>query len=372
MHHNKLYKKTVSGAAQVWWLEQDHNKYRTHSGRDGGMIVTSEWTTAKPKNVGRSNETTANEQASMEIESAYTLKLKSGYFLDRSATEAARAFSPMLAKVYGDYLDDVQKSLDSGTPVLVQPKLDGIRCIANKDGLWSRQGNPIVAVPHIAARLAQLFVSEPDLVLDGELYNHSLRDDFPRLVSLIKKQKPSAKDVAESAALVEYWVYDVPSGGRTSERAARASELDDTVGPPVVSVPTRAVSSIQEIEEAHDSFLREGFEGTMVRLDGPYESKRSKLLLKYKNFVDEEFEVCDIKEGEGNRSGMAGYAVLWLPGGSTFRSNIKGDRNYLRSLLNDRAQYIGGTATVEFFHYTPDGVPRFPRAKAFHAGGHRL
>lgn len=372
MHHNKLYKKTVTGAVQVWWLEQDHDKYRTHSGQEDGKIVTSQWTIAKPKNVGRSNETTAEEQASLEIESAYTLKLKGGYSLERSAAEAPRAFSPMLAKVYGDYLDDVQGSIDRGVPVLVQPKLDGIRCIANKDGLWSRQGNRIVAVPHIIDRLASLFVGDPDLVLDGELYNHSLKDDFPRLVSLIKKQKPSAKDVAESAALVEYWVYDVPSAGRTADRTARAAELDDSVGAPVVSVPTRAVSSVQEIEDAHDSFLREGFEGTMIRLDGPYESKRSKLLLKYKNFVDEEFEVCDIKEGEGNRSGMAGYAILRLPTGSTFRSNIKGDRDYLRGLLSDRAQYVGGTATVEFFHYTPDGVPRFPRAKAFHVGGHRL
>ena len=372
MHHKKLYKKTVTGATQVWWLEQNSDKYRTHSGQEDGKIVTSQWTVAKPKNIGRSNETSGEEQASLEVASAYTLKLKGGYSDLREAASAPRAFSPMLAKVYGDYLDDVQRALSDGAPVFAQPKLDGIRCIANKQGLWSRQGNPIVAVPHIIDHLAHLFVNNPDLVLDGELYNHSFKDDFPRLVSLIKKQKPSAKDVQESSHFIEYWVYDVPSDDHTSDRLSRAAYWPSAAGASIISVPSRAVSSTQEIEDAHDAFLREGFEGTMIRLTGPYENKRSKLLLKYKEFVDEEFEVCDIKEGEGNRTGMAGYAVLRLPTGATFRSNIKGDRSYLRSLLEGKEQYIGGTATVEFFHYTPDGVPRFPRAKVFHAGGHRL
>lgn len=373
MHYHKMYKKTATGAVQVWWLEQNGHLYRTHSGQEGGKIVVSEWTVAKPKNVGRSNETHAEKQASLEIASAYALKTKGGYSSDRSSADGERGFSPMLAKTLTDYMDDVRELLRSGVPVFVQPKLDGIRCIATRRGLWSRQGNPIVAVPHVLDSLAHLFVNDPDLVLDGELYSHDLKDDFPRLVSLIKKQKPSAKEIEESAASIQYWVYDVPSDSRsTSARLAVAAELDAKVGEPVVSVPTRIVSSIEQIDEMHDEFLKEGFEGTMVRLEGPYESKRSKLLLKYKNLMDDEFEVLDIKEGEGNRSGMAGYAVLRLPDGRKFKSNIKGDRGYLRSLLSDKDRYVGGAATVEFFHYTPDGIPRFPRTKVFYPDGRQV
>jgi len=371
MHYPKLYKKTATGATQVWWLERDEDKYRTHSGQQHGKIVTSEWTVAKPKNVGRSNETSGEEQAASEVESAYTLKKKGGY---QETVEDARnivRFSPMLAKSFSDYTNDVDDALKYGH-VFVQPKLDGIRCIANKDGLWSRQGNRIVAVPHIFEELAQVFNEDPGLVFDGELYNHDYRDDFPRLVSLIKKQAPGPKDLQDSR-VIEYWIYDSPGSGNTDERLTRRSlATSNDPNSCIVMVPTLEASSTDDLYKAHDCWLGDGFEGTMIRLDGPYEQKRSKFLLKRKEFVDEEFTVLDIVEGEGNRSGMAGYAVLSLATGNSFRSNIKGDRAYLRELLRDRATYIGGTATVEFFHYTPAGVPRFPRVKVFHPGGVRL
>jgi DNA ligase-1 len=372
MHYPKLYKKTATGATQVWWLERDEDKYRTHSGRQSGKIVTSEWTVAKPKNIGRSNETSAVEQAVSEIGSAYALKKKGGYHDTAEEAHRIERFSPMLAKSFSDYVDDVHDALGDAH-VFVQPKLDGIRCIANKDGLWSRQGNRIVAVPHIFEELAPVFKKDPSLVFDGELYNHDYRDDFPRLVSLIKKQAPTPKDLLDSR-VIEYWVYDSPGPGYTEQRLVkrRSRAWSGDPNSRIVLVPTLEAVSITDLDNAHDCWLGDGFEGTMIRLDGPYEQKRSKLLLKRKEFVDEEFTVLDIVEGEGNRSGMAGYAVLSLTTGNSFRSNIKGDRAYLRSLLHDRAAYIGGTATVEFFHYTPAGVPRFPRVKAFHPGGVRL
>ena len=73
----------------------------------------------------------------------------------------AKPFRPMLAKTYAGNV---------AFPVIAQPKLDGVRCIARKDGLFSRDGNPITTQPHIEAALAPLFAAEPDLVLDGELW----------------------------------------------------------------------------------------------------------------------------------------------------------------------------------------------------------
>lgn len=365
MNYEKLYKRTATGAIQVWWQERVGGRYRTHSGQKDGQIVTSEWTTAKPKNVGRSNETTPEQQAEAEVESNYTLKKKGGYNTTVDAAKASERFSPMLAKVYGDYKDDVDRALAEGT-VLVQPKLDGIRCIATAAGLWSRQGNPIIAVPHVHEALRPAFRKDSNAIFDGELYNHELKADFPRLVSLIKKQKPTSEDLAESARMIEYWVYDSPRDVVTSTRIALVYDVATAIGRPLVPVPTHTVDGQARLDELHGQHLSDGFEGTMIRLEGPYETKRSKLLLKHKEFQDKEFQVLDIVEGEGNRSGMAGYAVLQLNDDDTFRANIKGEREYLREVLANRKSYIGRAATVEYFHLTPDGVPRFPRVKAFH------
>lgn len=366
MHYEKLYKRTATGAIQVWWQERVGSRYRTHSGQKGGQIVSSEWTTAKPKNLGRSNETTPEQQAESEVESNYTLKKKSGYRVTVEDAKTSDRFSPMLAKIYSDYREDVDEIFRKQETVLVQPKLDGIRCIATKDGLWSRQGNPIVAVPHIHEALQPAFRDDPSMIFDGELYNHDLKADFPRLVSLIKKQKPTPEDLAESKAMIEYWMYDSPRDDTTSARIGRVYDVALSVGRPLRPVPTHTVKSKFTLDELHGAHIDDGFEGTMIRLEGPYETKRSKLLLKHKEFMDAEFEVQGIFEGEGNRSGMAGYAVLLLPDGRTFRANIKGERDYLRKILAEAKTYIGKAATVEYFHLTPDGIPRFPRVKAFH------
>jgi DNA ligase 1 len=360
VHYEKLYKRTTTGAIQVWWQEREGGKYRTHSGQKDGKIVTSEWTIAKPKNVGRSNETSQDQQAEAEIEANYTLKKKGGYHVTVGAVDTAR-FSPMLAKVYGDYKDNVAAEFARG--VHVQPKLDGIRCIARADGLWSRQGNPIVAVPHIFEALKSQL--ECGLVLDGELYNHDYREDFPALVSLIKKQKPSVKDLEASRA-VEYWVYDSPGDGMIRDRLMRVVNAADQVGGPVVRVPTHDASSFEDLDELHEKYIGDGFEGSMIRLNGPYEQKRSNKLLKRKEWMDEEFEVLDIQEGEGNRSGMAGNVIVRLPNGKEGSANVKGNREYCREVLADRKALLGKKVTVEFFGYTPDGKLRFPRTKMFH------
>lgn len=375
-HYPFLYKKNVDGSIQTWWLEQDGDRYRTHSGKLKGKIVVSEWTTAKPKNTGRSNATTSEEQAVAEIESAYTLKRKKGYADSPSDAKKVDKLSPMLAHKYEDYADDVTIRFTRRQSVYVQPKLDGIRCLATAQGLFSRAGNPIVAVPHIVSALAQLFEKHDHLVLDGELYTHTYRDDFPTLVSLIKKQKPSEADL-EKSRVIEYHVYDLFSSDPTASpnfgKEGFAARLDALQGlladiPAVICiVPTLCADTSDDIAYAHDVNLRNGYEGSMLRYgEAPYEHKRSSKLLKYKQWMDDEFVVESIHEGEGNRSKMAGYAVLKLSTGDTFRANIKGTREYLKEILGDASKYVGGQATVEYFHLTPKGKPRFPRVKVFH------
>ena len=76
---------------------------------------------------------------------------------------------------------------------------------------------------------------------------------------------------------------------------------------------------------------------------------------------DEEFEIVDIIEGDGNRSGMFGYAILRDKNGKTFRSSSRGNHEFYSRILKDKATLIGKSVTVRFQNYTPDEkIPRFP------------
>ncbi len=367
MNYAKLYKRTSTGAIQVWWQERDNDRYRTHSGQDGGAIVTSEWTVAQPKNVGKANETTGETQAEAEVASNYDLKRKKGYTDTPSEAEASTRFQPMLAKVYEDEQKHLTKLLAKGGNVCVQPKLDGIRCIARKDGLVSRNGTPIVAVPHIEAALKPIFDEFPGLVLDGELYNHDLKHDFPKLVSLVRKAKPTAEDFDESRVM-QLWVYDLPSS--TQEFYARLAALGMLVygrSDSIVVVETPQAGSVSEIEAHFLRYIEEGYEGLMIRdPNSVYEQKRSKSLLKYKPEMDSEYTILDIEEGVGNRTGMAGRVKIALPNDKYSYANPIGDRDYLRRMLAAKDTLRGKTATVLYYGLTPDGVPRFPRVKVVH------
>jgi ATP-dependent DNA ligase len=370
---SKLYKKNVNGSTQVWWAEVRGGEYRMHSGQFNGKITTSAWTVAEPKNVGRANATTAAEQAKLEVAAAYELKKKRGYRENVDEAQGLARFTPMLAHPYDKYADRVTAAFEASRAVAVQPKLDGIRCIATAQGLFSRAGNPLLAVPHIHEALTETFKMHPQLVLDGELYNHDYREDFPALVSLIKKQKPTAEDLKASRAGVQYWVYDcaLPHAATTTRQEYLQRVLPN--GDCLRKVDTSYVLTQAGLENAHAEHLARGFEGSMIRMvDANYEQKRVATLLKYKQWKDAEFEVLGIEAGVGNGAGYAKTAILRMPNGKEGSASVMGPREYCQSVLKRRASLIGGEATVEFFDYTPEGKLRFGRVKVFHGGNRAL
>ena len=367
-----LYKRTSAGKVQIWFAEVDGDRYRTTSGQQDGKKTTTEWTVAKPKNEGRANATTAEQQATLEVEAEYEKKLARDYHMSLDRIDEAMRFKPMLASKWKDRKDKV-----SGR-VFVQPKLDGMRCIAKADGLWSREGKPIYGAPHIFELLKPIFDMYPDMIIDGELYNHDLKDDFNQIVSAAKKQKPSEEDLAVSREKLQYWVYDLPSrnDALTGERIINATfgermrVLDNLINnraelrnsPHIVVTPTIDTTA-EDVDTIAAKYIEAGYEGAMVRTEGKYENKRSNTLIKWKEFQDEEFWIVDIQEGDGNRAGMAARVVLSLGEGRTFSAGLIGNVEYCKELLRNRTKYIGNKGTVVFQNYTPDGVPRFPKFK---------
>jgi DNA ligase-1 len=352
-----IYKKTKTGATQEWSIEIEGNKYRTQSGQVGGVISTNEWTVCFGKNVGRANSTTDDEQALAEAVAKRTKKLESGYFEDINNINEQQYFEPMLASKWEDSKDKIQY------PIYSQPKLDGIRCIISKDGMFSRNGKAIISAPHIFESLKPLFETNPQLIFDGELYADKFANDFNKIVSLVKRTKPSVEDLAESKKNIQYWIYDLPNVDDTFE--IRSQALYDLFmewsyfNSHCINVDTDICKSEKEVMELYEGYVEKGYEGQILRLNGKYENKRSKFLLKHKSFQDSEFPILDICEGEGNKTGQVGYMVFEIEG-KRFKSNVKCSWEEGAEILKSKNKLLGKSATIQYFNLTPDGIPRFP------------
>jgi len=383
-----LYKRTTTGATQSWEIEVEENKFRTISGQLDGKKITNNWTTCNGKNVGKKNETSGAEQALKEAEAKHQKKRDKGYRLDVDNIDEKKFYEPMLAQDFKNKLRNktVMNFLNGSATapaIFSQPKLDGIRCIAMREGLFTRTGKPITAVPHIHEALEPFFEKYPNATLDGELYNHEYKDNFNKIIHLVRKQNLTDEHLQESEDMIQYWIYDAPVIGNAtagdkcwtekdlfSDRTSIVDAQFTNLGllsleergetQSLVMVETTKVNSREHLDELYGDYIEQGYEGQMVRLDGPYENKRSPKLLKRKEFVDEEYTILGYEEGEGNRVGTIKHFKFKNKDGRDFKSNVKGSFEYLTELLEKADSLIGKEATIKYFNLTPDGVPRFP------------
>ena len=353
MKLNTLFKRAVNGKVNEWTVEIENNCFRTISGYTDGVKTTSEWTCCSGKNTGKKNATTPEQQALAEAKAMWTKKLELGSYESIDDIDTPKFFNPMLAHKFEDHKDKIEY------PVYSQPKLDGIRCIVRADGMWSRNGKKIISAPHIFESLKPLFESNPDLIFDGELYADKFANDFNAICSLVKKTKPTSNDLAKSKESIQYHIYDLPNhDGIFSERHSALNKM--SLPKCCVLVRTSIVHTAEWVDKWYIDYVSEGYEGLMVRLDKKYESKRSKSLLKYKSFIDEEYTILDIVEGLGNKTGMVGSFIFKSKTGHIFNSSPKFNWEECKAMWNNKNELIGKSATVKYFNLTPDGVPRFP------------
>ena len=382
-----LYKIDTKGKLREWTMHIDGASFYAIKGLVDGKLTTDKPTNTIAKNVGRSNATTAEEQAELEAQAKWQKKLDSGYALNEKDAQTKKFYEPMLAHNYKDRKSELRY------PLFSQPKLDGIRCVVRKEGDKlvgrTRNGKEIECIPHILQRLNGFFLAHPKAILDGELYNHDLRDNFNKITSLVRKQKPVKSEkmtdnafakkqkefslrLAESEESIQYHIYDAPYIHENCTEATsfdfRINELKNLLNTNahIVLVETTEVYDEGNLDNIYNQYLEQGYEGQMVRKDAKYENKRSTSLLKRKEFVDAEYRVVDIDVGNGNRSGTAKHLVCYCEKTKqTFNSNIKGSFDYLKEIYDNRKEYIGTLATIKYFQLTPDGIPRFPYAISF-------
>ncbi len=336
------------------------NAYFTESGLEDGKKVISEKKEVFGKNTGKKNETSDQEQAISEAESQVRKKLKTKYYRTKeSAKNAEGFFKVMLA----DKWESRKEKLEY--PAIVQPKLDGIRCVITKDGARTRGNTPINVIPHILNELQPFFELYPNVILDGELYNHDLKDDFQKLISVVRKDKTTPENLAESKKYMQYHIYDCPIIGDLNESADYTQRIDTLYGSIINKAEyIKLIVGFPALEECdvdrfHSDFLSQGYEGSIVRVNGPYENKRSKGLLKRKDFIDEEAKVIKIEEGKGNWAGYAKVFTLEL-NGKQFHSGVRGSQEYLKEVLENKQDYIEKSATLRYFRLTDDDIPYLP------------
>lgn len=369
--YGPLYAKASTGKIKTWKITalelNDLACIDTEHGYIDGKITSSR-KIVKPKNIGKSNQTSPYEQACLDARSKYNKKVDEGYVEDISELDGQELVLPMLAHSYTKRKHNIQ------WPAFCQPKLNGVRCLArmteNDPEYISRKGKKYDTLDHLN-QTVEFITCALKKPLDGEIFNP--RWSFQEIIRAVKKDRGEATDE------LEYWVYDVVDTERTfEERIAKLHEimiLEKGHWKPgdlirigkVILVPTIEVASEEEMMKWHKKWTKYGFEGTIVRnKEGLYELKnRSKDLQKYKDFLDSEYKIIGVHEATGNDKGTAVFE-LETKEGLKFRARPKGSRDIRKQYLDNMNNIIGKEATVQYQELSEapegcdEGVPIFP------------
>ena len=264
------------------------------------------------------------------------------------------------------------KPINYDDRVFMQPKLDGVRCVIQYEHsgvckAYSRTGKEWKNIDHILFNLAPWFALNPNVILDGELYNHDLKDDFEKIISLVRKQKPDDIDMLESADMVQFHCYDIIDETKTFEE--RMNFITQTVprNHCVKHVPTMLVPTESQAQVNHARNLDSGYEGSILRTNDTYQCKRSHSLRKFKDFHDAEAIIIDFVEGKGKREGTLGKFIMRDADGIEFGCPPGKGYNYknLKDLLHRAQWYVDhkATATFTYFERTKANSYRHPLFK---------
>ena len=260
------------------------------------------------------------------------------------------------------------KPIDYNKPVFMQPKLDGVRCTIQYDAgvvtAWSRTGKEWKNIEHIKLNLYRFFDKYPNVILDGELYNHDLRDDFETIISLVRRQKPDDIDMLESADLVQFHCYDIIDEQLPfDQRIEFVSESLMLMGNSIHIVDTTQIPNQLEAEEMHEVNMNSGFEGSILRTNDTYACKRSHNLRKFKDFHDTEATITGWVEGKGKRVGTIGKFLAVDSEGNEFGMPVMDKFKYLQDNFEAMQGYVGKTATFTYFERTKANSYRHPLFK---------
>ena len=264
-----------------------------------------------------------------------------------------------------------KKPIDYSKPVFVQPKLDGVRCTIQYDAgvitAWSRTGKEWKNIEHIKLNLYRFFDKHPNVILDGELYNHDFKDDFEQIISMVRKSKPTEEARLISAENVQFHCYDIIDEKLPfDQRIEFVNESLMLLGDSIHIVDTHMVEHYSEVDAniRHKINIDHGYEGSIVRTNEVYQCKRSHSLRKIKDFHDSEAMIIDWFEGKGKRKGTIGKFKAVDEDGNVFGMPVMGKFKDLQDNFVKMQGWLGEMATFTYFERTKADSYRHPLFKA--------
>ena len=271
---------------------------------------------------------------------------------------------PMLAYPVSD------KPIDYNNKISMQPKLDGVRCVIQYgDGVspgvvaYSRTGKKWKNIDHILFNLKPWFALNPHVILDGELYNHDFKDNFEKIISMVRKTKPTDEARVESAENVQFHCYDIIDETKTFEERNRFITQAVPRNHCIHHVKTQAVATESLAKVVHQQNLDNGYEGSILRTNDTYACKRSHNLRKFKDFHDDEAMILDWVEGKGKRVGTIGKFMAQDSEGNIFGMPVMDNFKYLQDNFEEMKTWVGKLATFTYFERTKAGSYRHPLFK---------
>ena len=368
----KLLKINSHGKVSEWEItiiknDQIYKIVTSHGDADGKKIIhEKDITEGKVKR-------SILEQAIQDASRKWENKKNKELYTENLNTQKL-IVRPMLANTFSfDLYESKGRSFKISFPAYIQRKYDGIRCISYlKDGeviIESRKGIPFENFKLLKEELKSILKKlPPNFYFDGELYTNDL--EFEAVSGLIRLHEKSAtaKDI-DMINKINYLIYDFVDTDQLNlfyeERYQILSKiLNENKLLRCINVETILIKKLDDIKKYHDIFVKDGYEGIMIRdMKGPYEiNKRSKYLQKYKEFMEDEFKIVGFHEGTGDEKGT----VIWdciTNDGKLFAVRPKGTFESRKEIFQEGNSYIGKLLTVIFQEYSTDGVPRFPVGK---------
>lgn len=300
------------------------------------------------------------------------------------AKDVNKALGPVIFQFEVPLATDFNKvkEKDLAGSWIVQPKLDGGRCVAVLPGpgkrvkLLSRTGKEWLNFESVRRVLQEanenLSPSQP-LYVDGEVV--SIVDGKIDFQSI---QKTMLRKDGVEVGKLQFVVFDAayenewrnPSEPYQT-RLETAEDFVKFVADPfrvkmVQHQPARINVTMDLLRSECEQYVEEGYEGAMARRsDLPIENKRSKTLLKIKTFEDDEAKVIGAVEGTGKYLGMLGALVCQHKNGKTFEIGSGFNDAQRARFWNRRRDLVDMTVSFKFFELTDDGIPRFPIFRYF-------
>jgi len=189
----------------------------------------------------------------------------------------------------------------------VSRKLDGLRLIAIVDNngdtsFYSRTGKSFDTLDIVAGGIKDLGIT--NIVFDGELclIDDNGNEDFQGIMKEIRKKDHTLENPS-------YKIFDMIShdefyskkGEKNKPYSIRYSNLNEVMKKNscfcLSVLEHEQIKSDDDFNEWSGKANINNWEGIMLRADTPYKGKRSKDLLKYKSFYDDEYTVVDVEFG---------------------------------------------------------------------------